>query len=359
MVAARGDVSTPIRAQRLRNQHLAKPTLAPTAVVASLGAVQAQEYAMAKWAIGLRSPGTTDADIEQLIAQGKILRTHPLRWTHHFVAPADIRWLLALTRQRLLARAKLRFQQLGLDERTFARSQAVLADVLAGHQHLTRAQIAAAWQRAGISADGQRGPHMLGRAELDGLICSGAPRGKQITFALLEERVPKAKPLSREQALAELARRYFTTRGPATVQDFMWWSGLTATDARSAIAGAGAALTEIEIDGTACWRGAGRSATRIAEGAHLLPTYDEYTVAYRDRSAIGTPPPHARNFGEATLLGPSIALDGEIIGSWKRTIQKSRIKIELMPWRTLRAREQRDIDAAADRFAAFVGLPRS
>jgi hypothetical protein len=348
-----------VRAHRLHHQQLATPRLSPVDVVAAFGAMQAQEYALAKWAIGLRAPGTTDASIEQLISDGAILRTHPMRGTHHFVTPADIRWLLALLAPRMIQRTQPRWRELGLDEATFRKSQAVMARVLEGGTHLDRAGIGAALARAKIDTKGQRLPHMLGRAELDGLICSGERRGKQITFALLEERVPKTKPLTREASLAELARRYFTTRGPATLADFMWWCGLTAADARAAIALTDGALVEEELDGTKYWRGPGAPATKVPAAAYLLPTYDEYAVAYKDRRAIGTPPAKPKNFGEATLLGPAIMIAGEIVGSWSRKVGGKAVAIELRPWRKLTAREQKLVDVAAERYVAFLGLPRA
>ena len=347
-----------VRAQRLHNQHLAKPKLSPVDVVAAFGAMQAQEYALAKWAIGLRAPGTLDADIEGAIARGEILRTHPMRFTHHFVAPADIRWLLALIGPAMIKRAARRFDELGLDDKTIGKSHDVLARALAGGKQLMRTELAAIFERAGVSPEGQRLPHLLGRAEIEGLICSGARKGNQITFALLEERVPAVKPLTREAALAELARRYFTTRGPATVQDFIWWCGLTAADARAAIALADRKLVREEHAGVTYWLGARASATRIAPIAYLLPTYDEYMVAYRDRSAIGKPPNKPKGFGEANLLGPSIVVGGEIVGSWSRAVGKKRVEVALRPWRKLSARERALVDGAADRYCAFVGLQR-
>ncbi len=347
-----------LRAARLHNQQLAKPRLSPAEVVAAFGAIQAQEYAHAKWALGLRSPGTTDADIEQLIADGTILRTHPMRWTHHFVAPADIRWLLALLGPRMIQRAQPRFRELGLDDKTFAKANAVIARALEGGTHLTRNELGAVLARAKISTEGQRLPHILGRAEIDGVICSGARKGKQITFALLEERVPKAPSLSREASLAELARRYFATRGPATLRDFMWWSGLAAADARAAIAHAGTELVAETIDAVMHWRGASAPATRLPSPAYLLPMYDEYAVAYRDRAAIGTAPATAKTFGETTLLTSVIVVGGEVVGTWSRTIGPKHVAIELSPWRKLTAREREVVDEAADRYAAFLALPR-
>ena len=299
---------------------------------------------MAKWAIGLRAPGTTDADIERAIDDGEILRTHPLRMTHHFVTPADIRWLLALLGPVAIRRAGKRWDDLGLDAKTIGKSQAVLARALEGGKHLIRAEVNALFEQSGIAPEGQRLPHLIGRAELDGLICSGKRRGNQITIALLDERVPKTPARSRDESLAELAKRYFATRSPATIQDFMWWSGLPAADARAAFA-------SINVDA-----GASR---KLPAQAYLLPTYDEYMVAYRDRSAIGTPPKRARNFGESTLLGPSIVVGGEVVGSWWRTFGKHSVTIELRPWRKLMPRERAAVEQAADRYAAFVGLERA
>jgi len=306
--------------------------------------MQAQEYAMAKWAIGLRAPGTCDADIECAVDAGTILRTHPLRMTHHFVTPADIRWLLALLAPVAIKRAARRWAELGLDDRTIGKSHELLARALEGGKHLIRSELAAHYKRAKIAPEGQRLPHLLLRAELAGLVCSGCRRGKQITFALLEERVAKTPALARDQALAELARRYFATRAPATAQDFMWWSGLPAADAREAMA-----LADIRD---------APHAGRPPALAYLLPTYDEYMVAYRDRSALGPPPKRPRNFGESTLLGPSIVVAGQVVGSWSRSISRAHVAIELRPWRKLTANERAAVERAADRYAAFIGLAR-
>ena len=345
-----------LRAQRLHNQHLAAPRLTPAEVVAAFGAVQAQEYAFAKWAIGLRAPGTTEADIEAALASGAILRTHPMRLTHHFVTPADIRWLLALLAPRMITRHTPRWRELGLDDRTLGKAQAAIARALEGGTHLTRAELTTVLSRAGISPEGQRTPHILARAELAALVCSGPRRGNQITFALVDERVPKARSLTREASLAELARRYFTTRGPATLQDFMWWSGLTAADAREAVALADRDVIADPYGRATYYRGAQAAPGKLPALAHLLPTYDEYMVAYRDRATIGTPPAKPHGVGESTLLGPSIVVAGEIVGSWSRSIVKQRLAIELHPWRTLTPREQAAVERAADRYAAFVGV---
>jgi hypothetical protein len=347
-----------LRAQRLHNQQLAKPRLSPTEVVAAFGAIQAQEYTHAKWALGLRSPGATDAAIERAIADGEILRTHPMRMTHHFVAPADIRWLLALLGPRMIQRAAPRWKELELDAKTFGKCNELLARVLEGGKQLSRPELVPLLERAKISTAGQRIAHLLGRAEIDGVVCSGARKGKQITFALLEDRVPKVARLTREAALAELAKRYFTTRGPATLKDFMWWSGLPAADAKAAVALADADLVAESIEGVTYWLGTAGTAARLPSQAYVLPMYDEYAVAYRDRSAIGSAPAKPKNFGEATLLGPIVVVGGAVAGTWSRSFGKQ-LAITVSPWRKLTLREETAVEAACDRFAKFVGLPRA
>nr|MDQ6908888.1 winged helix DNA-binding domain-containing protein [Chloroflexota bacterium] len=221
---------------RLHNHHIAGTKLAaPDAVVRWLGAVQSQDYAGAKWAVGQRMHDTTDAALDQAFADGAILRTHVMRPTWHFVAPADIRWLLALTAPRVNATNAYHYRKHGLNDATFARSNAALTNALRGGAQRTRTELASVLQQAGIATNDLRLGLIMMRAELDGVVCSGARRGKQFTYALLDERAPPAETLARDEALAELTRRYMTSHGPATVQDFVWWSGLTMTDAKAGL----------------------------------------------------------------------------------------------------------------------------
>ena len=250
--------NTGIAHRRLLNQRIAQPTFKkPVEVVNWLGAVQAQDFGAAKWAVGLRMAGGNDLEVEQAVNEGTILRTHVLRPTWHFVTPADIRWLLALTGPRVNAANATWYRQLELDEAVFRQTNKLIEKALEGGKQLTRPELATILQQAGIAAqDTVRLSFIVMRAELDGLICNGANQGKQITYALLEERVPPVRPLTREEALAEITRRYFISHGPATIADFGWWSGLTAADAR-----AGLKLVEDEIeheviDGQTFWFGA-------------------------------------------------------------------------------------------------------
>lgn len=241
-----------IARQRLARQHLVGGKLdRPIDVVARLGAVQAQDYAGAKWAVAQRTRDADDATVEQAVIDGSIIRTHVLRPTWHFVAAADIRWMLALTAPRVRARMSPYNRHLELDEAVFRRSARTLRRALEGGKHLTRAELSGELRRAGIDASGtQRLAHLVMEAELAGIVCSGARRGKQFTYALLEERVPAGTSFDRDGALLRLTAIYFATRGPATPADFSWWSGLTVGEARKGIDLAGSTLERVIVDGT-------------------------------------------------------------------------------------------------------------
>src|SRR4051794_6375602 len=240
--------------QRLHSQHISAPVFdQPEAVVDWLCAVQSQDYTAAKWAVGMRGKGIMDAAVERAFTDGRILRTHVMRPTWHFVTPADIRWMLMLTAPRVHQLSAYYNRQLQLDDALFVRSDDLLAKALQGGKQLTRVELGALLKQAGIATDDLRLAYIVGHAELEAIICSGARRGKQFTYALVDERAPNAQTLSRDEALAELARRYFASHGPATVQDFVWWSGLTVTDAKAGLDSVRADLIEEIIDGTSYW----------------------------------------------------------------------------------------------------------
>jgi hypothetical protein len=340
---------------RLHHQRLTSPRFKePVDVVRWLGAVQAQEYAAAKWAIGQRMRRATDDAVERALAEGSILRTHVLRPTWHFVAPEDIRWMLELTGPRIKAAIASYARNVSLDEATFKRSQKVMERALRGGRHLTRSALRQTFQRAGIPTDGIRAVLMLMRAELDGLICSGPRAGREFTYALLEERVPKSQALGRDEALRELTRRYFTSRGPATLQDFVWWSGLTTADARSGIEMAGSDLSRDVIDGSVCWLPSlKRAVRRTAGAAHLLPVYDEYMVAYKDRSAVVDSRYCKR--GTNVLFGSTIVVNGRVAWTWKSTRSEHETLVTLSAFAPFTGRVRRAVDAAARRYGTFLG----
>jgi hypothetical protein len=345
-----------IRHLRLRSHGLDQPRFAaPADVVAWFGAVQAQEYAHAKWALSLRLPPTTDAALERAFAEGAILRTHVMRPTWHFVAPADIRWLLELTAPRVNLVNGHMYRQLELDEALLRRSAAVIERALAGGAQLTREELGEALARAGIAAAGMRLGYIVHRAELDALICSGPRRGKRFTYMLLAERAPQAGSLPREEALAELTRRFYTSHGPATVDDFAWWSGLTKADVRLGIELAGSALVGETIDGVRYWRAAALPPAREAPAALLLPPYDEYTIAYRDHRALLEPA--FADQPTTVIFNGVIAIDGVIRGSWRRSLDGRAVVVETAPFRPLTGAEQEAVSAAIGRLGAFLELP--
>lgn len=352
-----------IALSRLTNQRIAGPTCTqPDDAVRWLSALQAQDYRGALWAIGLRTAGATERAIEQALAERTIVRTWPLRGTLHCVASQDVRWLLALLTPRVIAHSAGRYRQLGLDEATFGRSQAVFARVLQGGQQLTRVEMLHALEQAGIavsaSGTGQRGYHLLRRAAQDALICFGAPRGKQQTFVLLDEWVPKSGGLTPDEALAELTRRYFTSHGPATAQDLMHWSGLTAAEVQAGLGAAGPALTRVPIEDHVYWLPRETPApSSSAPAVHLLPGFDEYVLGYRDRRAV-LDPVHAPRVcpGSSGMFHPTLMVDGQVTGVWQRTLKKAAVVIEVAPFRPLTPAENQALSAAAERYGAFLGL---
>ena len=346
--------------QRLHNQLITRRTFEkPGDVVEWLGAVQAQDYAAAKWAVGLRLQGTTDDDIEQAFTRGAILRTHLMRPTWHFVSPADIRWILALTAPRVNAVNAYYYRKLALDDAVFMHSNAVLAKALQGGKQFTRPELASVLQQAGIATDDlQQFTYIMMRAELDGIVCSGARRDKQFTYALLDERAPQARTLDRDEALAQFARRYFTSYGPATLQDFVWWSGLTVADARAGLEMVTSQLIHEVVDGQTYWFSTSAPpANDLPQTIYLLPNFDEYTVGYTDRSAVIDVSDATKFDTRGNVLNPTIVMDGRVVGTWKRTLKKDAVIITPNLFAPLNEAETRAFVASANRYGTFLDLP--
>ncbi len=335
---------------RLRNQRLTGTTFRRAAQVVSwLGAVQAQDYAGAQWGVALRARGLTIAAIERAFDAGEILRTHVLRPTWHLVTPADLRWMLALTGPRLRRLLATYDRRLEIDARLLTRVRRIAEAALDGGRFLTRDALSGELRARGrIEATGQRLAHLVMYLETDAVICSGPRQGKQSTYALVSERAPAGPTLSRDQALAELARRYFQSHGPATVQDFSWWSGLTMSDARSAVATVPGELvlrTPPPLESVA--------------GAHyLLPNYDEYLIAYRDRGAV-IDPQRSRNLGVFTSLEypHHIVVDGRVAGSWRRTLGPKAASVTTKFYARPSAAARAAIAAEAARYGEMLGVP--
>ena len=306
--------------RRLHNQRLAGSEFKkPEQIVTWLGAVQAQDYPGAKWGVALRSDGLTNADLDASFDNGRILRTHILRPTWHFVAAPDIRWMLELSAPRVHASNAHMYRKLELDDRVFARCRTIFRRALKGGGALTRSELATALAKGGITASGQRLACIVMHEELDGTLTSGPRRGKQFTYMLLDERAPTARRLAADAALAELTRRYFTGHGPATIRDFVWWSGLTVRQARSGIEMLGPQVVQETIGALTYWTVPSK-APAAADPArlYLLPNYDEYLIAYRDRGNVARLLTTADAPREVDIYANVLVLDGGFGGTWRR-----------------------------------------
>ena len=345
--------------RRLENQALARAAFrAPEEAVAWFGAVQAQDYLGSLWALGQRTRDATEASVESAETRRAIVRTWPMRGTLHFVAAADARWITRLLAPRVLARNAARIKrQVGVDAAVIARCREVVVRALAGGGRLERTALYQALEQRRIRTGDSRGLHILGWLAMEGTICLAGRSGKQHTFALLDEWLPKAPAMDRDAALAELAARYFISHGPATLQDFAWWAGLTARDVQRAIDGAGARLAREVIGNRAYYWGA-RTPRRMRGPAiarvKLLPAFDEYTVAYADRTLLAVDAGRQHAMG---LLGPAVVADGIVIGNWKRNFGKGGIQLAVNLLRPLTHSESEALDAAADAFGRFAGQP--
>lgn len=342
---------------RLSNQSLGKKRFKkPDEVVAWLGAVQAQDFAAAKCALGLRMQKATDADVEQAFNDGGFLRTHVMRPTWHFVMPEDIRWMLELTAPRVKAVLAHYDRMLEIDRKLIQKSNAVFAKALQGNNYLTRAELADALEKNKIKARGQRLGRIVMHAELDAVLCSGPRLGKQFSYALLKERAPKAKRLERNEALATLAGKYFKSHGPAQLKDFAWWSGLTLQDAQRGLEVASGGLVHETIDSKTHWFSPETKTLKLkSPTAWLLSIYDEYTIAYKDRSALGQYVEKLLPMGNA--LTSVLVLDGKVAGTWKRVLKKERVEMRVKPLRELSKAEHQAIKAAANGYGKFLEMP--
>jgi hypothetical protein len=350
---------------RLANQRILGSSFTdPADAVRWMLAVQAQDFPGAKWSVALRTPGCTDAGVEAALAERTIVRSWPLRGTLHFCAAEDLAWMLALCAPRILAGAAARRAALDLDEATLGRAREIAVARLTGGKVLTREQLLAELDRAGVYTTGQRGYHLLWHLSQTGILCFGPPRAKEQTFVLLDEWVPRSRRLDRDEALGELARRYFESHGPATPKDLAGWAKLTAGDAKTGVALARPHLAELVVDGATHFMAA--DAERVLAGAApkagtavvALPGFDEYVLGYQDRSAV-LAPEHSERIcpGANGIFMPTVVVGGQIVGTWRRVVRSREVVIEPTPFTKLSAAARAGLGRAAEAFGKFLGLP--
>ncbi|TAL29567.1 MAG: winged helix DNA-binding domain-containing protein [Spirochaetes bacterium] len=346
---------------RLEAQHISGSTFsAPEDAVLSLGALQAQDYNAARWAAGLRAPGTAEAAVERAIDRGSIVRTWPMRGTLHFVAPGFVRTLLALCAPRVVAASAGRYRELGLDDKTFGTSRELIARALEGGKSLSRSEVMDLLERARISTEGQRGYHIISHLSQTGLLCMGPARGAEQGFVLLDEWVPREKTRTREESLAEVALVYFRGHGPATLPDFARWTGLGLMEARAGLLSVGERLEHASVRGEDYWFAPipHESAARPAQ-SHLLPAFDEFLIGYGDRAAALAQGMEQRVVSRNGIFYPVLVAGGRVAGTWKRTVKKGLVEIEIAPFATPGARLKRAAGEAAEAYGRFKGLPVS
>ncbi|MFT3702019.1 MAG: winged helix DNA-binding domain-containing protein [Agriterribacter sp.] len=346
---------------RLINQQISATTFkSAKKLVGYMGAMQAQDYAMGKLAIGTRLLNATDKTIEQSINRGDIIRTHALRNTWHFVAAEDLRWMLDLFSERLKKQADTQHRQLNLSEKDFSKSNRIISKLLQDGEHVTREDIVAHLEKSKFSVNENRASHLLIRAELDGIVCRGKIISNKHTYTLLDKWVPAIKKLSREEALHKLSKTFFTSHGPATLQDFTWWSGLTITDAKSAIAMLTKDFATITVEGKQYWLKTipglpGSKLTNI----YLLPSFDEFIIGYTDRSAV-LPTEHLKKIVSPNgIFWPTVIVNGQVTGMWKRKINPDNLIIESAYFKTHNKTVKKLIEAKADELALFWNKPVS
>jgi hypothetical protein len=331
----------------------------PEDVVGHMLAMQAQDYGQALWAIGVRSKAATVSSLEKAVAAGRIIRTWPMRGTIHWVLPEDARWLIRLCGSRKLAAHALRLKQLRLTERDIERAGELLEPALSGGKVLTRAQIMRVFEDGALGTDGQRGYTLLWSLAHQELICFGPMDGRQQTFVLLDEWAPAAssRDLSGDEALAELAVRYVTARGPVTDRDLSKWAGITLTDARKGIAAAGKSLDRTTVDGIERYFAPPEPQHGTAAPDLLLPGFDEYLIGYADRTAM-LAAEHAKTVvpGGNGVFKPMIVMDGQITGTWRSTVKAKTVSITRSPFVPGGADRASALRAQAERYAHFLGL---
>ncbi|ASD22289.1 hypothetical protein B7495_09465 [Cryobacterium sp. LW097] len=360
--ASRSDITR----RRLANQALTGSITEPAQVVDRMLALQAQDLRWAKWAVAVRAPGSTSADIDTLIDSARIVRSWPMRGTLHLVPGPDLGWMLGLTTARLWAGAATRRRDLGLDEATIERSRTVAENALSGGRELTRAAFLALLERHGIGTDGQRGYHLIWHLAQSGTLCWGRQLDAQQMLVLLSDWVPHPRQLERDQALGEYLLRYLAGHGPAPLTDFAWWSQLTMSDAKTALAVGGGQLNTLDVDGvshllpqSSDLGPLSRAAPGRGPSAVLaLPGFDEYLLGYRDRSFAIEPENLTRVVpGKNGIFLPILVRGGRIFGTWRREWQPRAITVHPAPFTPQGAASFPGTDRALHEYARFLGRP--
>ncbi len=347
--------TTDILKIRLHNQRLASNFFSdPKDVVSYMGAMQSQAFDMAKWAIGTRMHIATNKSIDEALENFKVVRTHILRPTWHFVSADDIHWMLELSSPRLRPVFQSYGKMTGVDQEFVMKGCKQVEKVLENDNHLTRQEIISRLNAEGIEMNTDNVGIILGYGELEGIFCSGPVRGNKHSYCLLQKWIPKTMPIQKEEALERLARRFFTSHAPATLQDFIWWSGLLISDAKLALQMIKDDFVVEEINGRSFWlKNDTDIPTETEDCALLLPQFDEYVVSYKDRSDIIEDKHYSKVMTKNGLFSPTIMHNGEIVGSWRKVSKKDKVEVELSFFKKVSKRMERLFDQPAEAVKNF------
>jgi len=339
--------------QRLINQHLIKPKYSSASkLVNYLGAVQAQDFAMSKWAIGLRTTNSTQEKVEAAINKGSILRTHILRPTWHLVSAEDIYWMLELSAQKIKAIMRSNEKRLGIDEPLFKKTNRIIEKALSEHEQLNRDEIIQLFNKHKIIINENRLAHFLMRAELEAIICSGKIIGNKNTYALLAKRITKKKTIKREEALCMLAKKYFQSRGPAAIADFAWWSGLSINDATKALHAVESTLHKETINNREYYFKSSNNYTSETSTVFALPAFDEYLISYKHRSHML----HSikKNISVNGIFWPVILANGKVAGMWNRRMVNNKLTVQTEYFSKPSTATKNDLMKSFNAYAKFL-----
>jgi hypothetical protein len=338
---------------RMNNQQIVNSRFdKPVDLVKWMGAIQAQDFFGSLWSIGMRlNRSLTESQVENAISERSIVRTWPMRGTLHFVHSTDVHWMLKYLTPRVFTRFESILKKEGIDLKIRTKAKKIWEKTLAGENLLTRDEMYAALEKSKISTSGTRGLHLLAVAAQERLICFGPRKGKQQTFTLLEEWIPSPSIPPKEEAMSILAARYIKSHGPVMIEDFAWWAGLTKSEASSAFESVRKKFEQKSLNGKTFWFDASAEVVKPKTSAFLLPTYDEYGIAYKNRDEILLAEEHRMLDGRFTS---AIMMNGKMIGTWRRTIEKGTVTIETKPFQKFNAGQIKAISAEGKNFAKFI-----
>ena len=340
---------------RLHTQQIAQQQFQqPKELLNWMGAMQAQDYEMSKWAVALRLPDANENKIETALNNGELIRTHILRPTWHIVSAENHRWMMDLSAPQLTRTLNSYNKSVGIDAKTLLKAEKIILKLLAKKNHCTRDEIMSILQKEKINTDNYRSAHIMFHAELNGLVCNGIRKGKEITYALLDERIPLSKKLNRDEALAKLATIYFQSHSPATLKDFSWWSGLNQTEAKKSIDFISKNLEKIEVGEQTYF--VFQPTKKIKQNAeiHLLPAFDEYIISYNHRLDVVDKNQAPKVFTNNGIFKPMIVHDGKIIGTWKRTIAGKKLTTEIFPFEKISKQTEMEIEKKIEAFKKYL-----